>query len=126
MRQNVALTVASLLSVLLVSVHMADDIVRGLENGSRANLIIVPILVVWLYATVELSGKRAGYIIILLASLLGAVVPWIHFGRAGGVVGGELAASNGALLFVWAQLALGVTAVYSVILSVRGLVKPRA
>lgn len=121
MRNNIALTVASLLSVVFVSLHTADDIVRGMEKGGPSNLIIVPILVIWLYGTLELSGRRSGYVIVLLLSLLGAVVPVVHFRTTGGVVAGEIANSSGALLFVWTQIALGVTSVFSVILSVRGL-----
>ena len=121
MRQNIALTVASLLSVVFVTLHMADDIVRGMEKGGLSSLIIVPILVIWLYGTLELSERRSGYVIILVGSLLGAVVPVVHFRGAGGVAAGEIAQSSGAFFFVWTQIALGVTAVFSVILSVRGL-----
>jgi hypothetical protein len=120
-RHNIALTVASLLSIVFVTFHMADDIVRGMENGGLSSLIIVPILVIWLYGTLELSERRSGYVIILLGSLLGAVVPVVHFGKTGGVAAGEIAKSSGSLFFVWTQIALGVTAVFSVILSVRGL-----
>ena len=121
MRHNIALTVASLLSIVFVTFHMADDIVRGMENGGLSSLIIVPILVIWLYGTLELSERRSGYVIILLGSLLGAVVPVVHFRGTGGVAAGEIAKSSGSLFFVWTQIALGVTAVFSVILSVRGL-----
>ena len=125
MKQNVALTVASLLSILFVTFHMADDIVLGLEKGGVSNLIVVPILVAWLYGTVLLAGRRPGYAIILLGSLLGALVPVIHFKSAGGVVGGEIAKSTGAWFFVWTQVALGVTAVFSVPLALLGLLRPR-
>lgn len=121
MRHNIALTVASLLSIVLVSFHMADDIVRGLEEGGPSNLIIVPILVIWLYGTLELGERRSGYVIVLLGSLLGALVPVVHFRAAGGVAAGEIAKSSGSLFFVWTQIALGVSAAFSVILSVRGL-----
>jgi hypothetical protein len=120
-RHNIALTVASLLSIVFTTLHLADDIVRGMESGGPSNLIVVPILVIWLYGTLELSERRSGYVIILLGSLLGAVVPVVHFRVTGGVAHGEIAKSSGALLFVWTQIALGVTAVFSVILSVRGL-----
>ena len=125
MRHNLALTVASLLSIVFITLHMADDIVRGMEKGGPSNLIIVPILVIWLYGTLELSERRSGYVIILLGSLLGAVVPVVHFRATGGVAAGEIAKSSGSLFFVWTQIALGVTAVFSVILSVRGLWKLR-
>ena len=125
MRHNLALTIASLLSIVFITLHMADDIVRGMEKGGPSNLIIVPVLVIWLYGTLELSERRSGYVIILLGSLLGAVVPVVHFRGTGGVAPGEIAKSSGALFFVWTQIALGVTAVFSVILSVRGLWKLR-
>jgi len=49
MKHNVVLTIASLLSILFVTLHTADDIVRGIEPGTIFDLIVVPILVVWLY-----------------------------------------------------------------------------
>jgi hypothetical protein len=119
MKQNVALTTASLLSIVFVTWHTADDIVRGMEPGTLFDLIVVPILVVWLYGTLTLAGKRSGYVIILLGSLLGLVVPVIHMKGAG--VGGAIAASSGGFFFIWTLLALGVTALFSVILAARGL-----
>jgi hypothetical protein len=124
MKHNIALTVASLLSIVFTVLHLADDIVRGMEKGGVSNLIAVPILVIWLYGTLELIGRRSGYLIILLGSLLGMLVPWIHFAVPGGVAHGEIAKSGGALLFVGTQLALGVTSLFSVILAVRGLWRP--
>ena len=119
MKQNVVLTIASLLSVLFTTFHMTDDIVRGMEPGTLSDLIVLPILVVWLYGTLVLAGKRSGYVIILLGSLLGLLVPVIHMKGAG--VGGTIAKSSGAFFFIWTLLALGVTALFSVLLSVRGL-----
>ena len=58
-------------------------------------------------------------VIILLGSLLGVGVPVIHMMGKG--VGGKIAQSSGGFFFVWTLLALGVTALFSVILSVRGL-----
>lgn len=119
MKPSVTLTVASLLSILLVSLHITDDIVRGYEPGGLSNLTAVPILAVWLYGTLVLAERRSGYIIILLGSLLGLAVPVVHMMGKG--VGGEIAKSSGAFLFIWTLIALGVTALFSVILSVRGL-----
>lgn len=121
MRHNIALTVASLLSMVFMTLHLADDIVRGMAGGGVPSLVIVPILVIWLYGTLELSERRSGYVIILLGSLLGAIVPVLHFRAAGGVAAGEIARSSGSLFFVWTQIALGVTAVFAAVLSVRGL-----
>ena len=119
MKRDVMLTIASLLSILLVTFHMTDDIVRGMEPGTLSSLIVVPILVVWLYGTLVLAEKRSGYIIIILGSLLGLLVPVIHMKGAG--VGGTIAKSSGAFFFIWTLIALGVTSLFSVILSGRGL-----
>jgi hypothetical protein len=119
MKQNVTLTIASLLSILFMTFHVTDDIVRGMEPGTLSSLIALPILAVQLYGTLVLAGKRSGYVIILLGSLLELVVPVIHMKGAG--VGGAIATSNGAFFFIWTLLALGVTALFSVILSAREL-----
>jgi hypothetical protein len=119
MTNRVSLMVASLLSILFTTLHVADDIVRGMEPGKLPDLIVVPILVVWLWGTLVLAEKRAGYIIVLLGSLLGMLVPVIHMKGAG--VGGALAESSGGFFFVWVLIALGVTSMFSVVLCLRGL-----
>jgi hypothetical protein len=119
MKNNVTLTIASLLSILFITLHTADDIVRGMEPGTLFDLITVPILAVWLYGTLVQAGKRSGYVIILLGSLLGLLVPVIHMKGAG--VGGAIAQSSGAVFFIWTLLALGVTSLFSIILAARGL-----
>ena len=121
MKHNVMLTIASLFSILLTTLHLADDIVRGFEKGGPSNLLAVPILVTWLYGTLVLAERRSGYVIILLGSVLGTFVPVIHFRAAGGVVGGEIATSSGAFFWVWTLIAIGVSSLFSVILCVHGL-----
>jgi hypothetical protein len=119
MKQTLMLTIASLLSILFMTFHLADDIVRGIEPGGLSNLTGVLILVVWLYGALVLAERRSGYVILLLGSLLGLGIPVVHMKGAG--VGGELAKSSGAFFFIWTLIALGVTAIFSLILSVRGL-----
>lgn len=118
MKENVLLTIASLLSLLFATFHLADDVARGMSPGGFLNLAAVAIFVLWLYGTVMLGERRSGYIIILLASLLSACIPAIHM-RGRGVGFGTV--RSGGFFFVWTLLALGVAAVFSVILSVRGL-----
>jgi len=120
MKQNVMLTITSLLSIVLFTFHVTDDIVRGMEPGGFKNIIAVLIAVVWLYATLVLVGRRSGYIIILLWSLLASVMPLVHM-RGRGLVGGNIATSSGVFFWVWTLITIGVTALFSVILSVRGL-----
>jgi hypothetical protein len=90
MKHNIALTITSLLSIPLLTFHLADDIVRGFEPGGVNNYIGVLILAVWLYATLVLAERpAAGYIIVLLGSILGSGVPIIHMMRAGLVGAGS-------------------------------------
>jgi len=121
MTQNLLLTIASLLSILLMTFHLASDIVLGFEKGGLSILIAVPILALWLYGTVVLAGRRSGYVIVLLLSLIGLLVPVLHMRGKG--LGGAIAQSSGAFFFIWTMIALGVTALISVILSVRGLLR---
>ena len=120
MKHDVMLTITSLLSILLFTFHLADDIVRGFEPGGFKNVIGVLILAVWLYGTLALAGRRSGYILMLLGALLGSVVPLAHM-RGAGLVGGRIANSGGIFFWVWTLIALGVTASFSVVLSALGL-----
>jgi hypothetical protein len=116
------LTIASLLSLLFLTLHLTDDIVRGFEPGGLSNLIGgVLISVIWLYGTLVLAERRSGYIIILLGSLLSLGVPYIHMRGKGVGVASGIANSSGGFRFVWTLIAIGVTALFSVILSARGL-----
>ena len=122
MKQNLLLTITSLLSILFMTLHLTGDTIRasaGTSEAGGSTLSAVPILVVWLYGTLVLVERRSGYVIILLGSLLGLVVPVIHMKGAG--VGGTLAKSSGAFFFIWTLIALGVTALFSAILSARAL-----
>ena len=60
----------------------------------------------------------------LVGSLIGLAMPVIHVMGAGGVFRGEIAKSSGAFLFVWTLHALGVTAMFSLILSGARTVEP--
>ena len=122
MTHNRMLTIASLLSILFFTLHLADDIVRGIEPGGLSNLIGgVLISVVWLYAALVLAERRSGYILLLLASLLGMLIPVVHMRGKGVGVASGIANSSGAFFFIWTLIAIGVTGLFSVILSARGL-----
>src|SRR5262245_17978253 len=118
MKHTATLTVTSLLSVLILSFHLADDISRGMEPGTLSNFPGVLILAVWLYGTLVLAERRSGYVIMLLGSLLGSGIPVFHMMGAGVA---RIAKSGGGLFFVWTLLALGATAIVSLILSAYGL-----
>jgi hypothetical protein len=114
MKQNVMLTITSLLSILLMTFHLTDDIQGGMAPRGVSNMVGVLMLVVWLYGTLVLAERRSGYVIMILGSLLASGVPVIH------MMGAGIPKSSGAF-FVWTLLALGVTGIFSLILSVREL-----
>ena|SRR5881227_2489172 len=100
MKPNVMLTIASLLSILLFTFHLTDDIVRGFEPGGFKHLSGVLTLVVWLYGTLVLAERRSGYIIILLGSLLGLLMPvahmrWRDLSAAGSLTPAESSSGSG-------------------------------
>ena len=121
MKDNVTLTITSLLLILLLTLHLADDIVRGYENGGLANLIAVPVVVVWLFATLVLAGRKSGYIITLLLSLFALFVPYVHMKGRGVGLASRVAHSSGAFFFVWTLLAIALLGLFSIVLSLRGL-----
>jgi len=118
-KPNLALSITSVLSILLMTLHVTSDALHAKVGNPEAGLtfVIVPILVVWLYGTLLLPDRRSGYVIMLVGSLLGLAMPVIHVMAAHG----ELAKGSGPFLFVWTLHALGVTSMFSLILSVRGL-----
>ena len=119
MKGNVILTISSLLTIVLTIFHVTSDVALGIDKpGVSMILVFVPIVVVFLYGTLVLAGRRSGYIIILLGSLLGLYLPYLHMSSARIA---ERAASSGGYFFIWALLAMAVTSLFCVILSARGL-----
>jgi len=122
-KHHTMLIIASLLSILLLTFHFTDDILRegGMAVRGASNLIALPILFVWLYGTLVLAERRSGYIIMLIGGLFGLGMPVIHMVLARTVVANEVARARGDYFFVWTLLALGVTGLFSFVLSARGL-----
>lgn len=122
MNRSVLLTVASLLSILLMTFHLADDVVREMEPGGLKNIFGILILVVWLYGTLVIGERLTGRIIMLLGGLLGSAVPVLHMTGAG-LVGGRIEGSSGVFFWVWTLIAMGVTSLFTLILAARALLE---
>jgi hypothetical protein len=120
MKNSVLLTIFSLLTILLLILHLTTEIAFGLESGGLKNIMGILVVVVWLSGTLLLYERKLGYVIVLVGSLLGTVVPIIHMMGAG-LVGGRIGHTHLALFWVFSNFLLGVTALFSVMLSVRGL-----
>ena len=119
LKNNVTLIVMSLLTTLLFSIHVTDDIIRGMSQGGRENMIVVLIMVVYLCGTLMLAGGRSGLIIMLLGGLAAASMPILH--SRGASHGSRIAESSGGFLFIWTVLAIGATGAFSAILAAREL-----
>jgi len=117
MKENAILVVTCLLSILLSTLHVTDDIVRGISKAEPSNVALV-VLVIFLCGPLLLAGRRSGYVIMLLAGLFAAAMPVIHMR---GVRYGEIAKSAGGFFFVWTLWALGGLGGLTFVLSVRGL-----
>jgi len=113
MKKNLLLVVMSLLSLILASIHLAHDVVRGSDTWGRQSLIGVLILVVWLYGTLVLPERRSGRVIMLVGGLLAAAMPVIH-SRVN-------LKSIAVFFFIWTLFAMGATGTLSVLLAVRAL-----
>jgi hypothetical protein len=118
MNDDRLLTIACLLSIVLMTVHVSDDVVRGFEPGGVKNLIGIAIFVVFLGATLLPARRRWSYLILLPGSALAAVMPVAHMLGKGLT---PVAVTPGGHFFVWTLFALGVSGAFGVILSVRGL-----
>ena len=113
MKQNTTLTVVSLLSLVLLMFHLTHDVIRQAEGR---NLYPIPVLVfaLWLYATLMLSGRVSGYVIMFLGGLFSAGMIVVH--SRGFVIG-----KAGGFFFVWTLLALSATGWVTMILCAQGL-----
>lgn len=117
LKQPLTLTVASLISAALFPVHLAHDFIYGLDSMSRyQTFTYLGIMLVLLYGTLELQGRRAGYVLMLLGGIFAMGMPVLH------TVGGPKAITHG-FWFVWTLLAMGASGVLAFVLSARELWK---
>lgn len=54
-----ALTIVSLLSLVLITLHITDDIVRGISPAQDVNMILVIVFAVWLLGATSLAKPSA-------------------------------------------------------------------
>lgn len=113
MKPSVMLTVASLLSLLLIMCHLTGDVLLQAE-GSVKYPIPVVIFIVWLYGTLMLRDRVSGYVITLLGGVIATGMIVVH--SRGGFVH-----KTGGFFFVWTLFALSTTGLFTAILSAREL-----
>ena len=121
MKYSIMLTIASLLSLLFLLLHLADDLVRGVSPVGPWILITLPVAAVLLYGTLVLTERRSGYIITLIVGIAAVSMPVMHLRGAGtfNIV------KPGSFFFLFTLFALGVLGGFCMILSARGLWSPQ-
>jgi hypothetical protein len=117
------LTIASLLSIILLPFHIGGDVALGFDKGgSGLFFVVVPILLLIACGALLFPERRVGHVIMFLGGLAALGMPFIH--RNNGFTP-AVAKSPGGLFFIWTLVALGVTGGLAVILSAQGLWKMR-
>ena len=113
------LTIASLLSIILLPFHVGGDVALGLDKGgSGLVFVVVPILLLVACGALLLADRISGHVIMFFGGLVALGMPIIH--RNNGFTP-TVAKAPGGVFFIWTLVALGVTGGLAIILSVRGL-----
>ena len=120
MSKNLLLTVTSLVLILLLTLHIVDDIAHGFDSAGMMNMIGVVIVAILLYGTTVLRLRLAGLIMMLLVSFFSAAMPVIHL-RSARI--NEIAQASGGFFFIWTLWALGVIGIFGIILAVQLLLE---
>src|SRR5437773_12114376 len=98
------LTIASLLSIILLPVHIGGDVALGFDRGgSGLVFVVVPILLVMACGTLLLAGRRSGHGIMFPRGLAAPGLPIIH--RNNGF-SAAVARTPGGLCFIWTLMTL--------------------
>jgi len=117
------LSVTSLVSALLLALHISQDIVFGFDRAGLNHLVGVAILLVLVCGAVLLREWRVGTVIMLLGGIMAAGMLPLHM-RNG--FRPEFLEKSGALLFIWTLYVLGVIGGFSVILAIQVLLTRRS
>lgn len=112
----------SIVSVLLLSLHISQDIAFAFDRAGLNHLTGVAILLVVLCGAVLLREQLFGKVIILLGGLMSAGMLPLHM-RNG--LRPEFLEKSGALLFIWNLYVLGVIGAFTIILAVLSLLGRR-
>ena len=113
------LSIASLLTIVLLPFHVGGDIALGFDRGGSGLLfVVVPVLLLLACGALLLAERISGHVIMFLGGLAALGMPIIH--RNNGFTA-TVARSPGGLFFIWTLVALGVIGGLAMILSARGL-----
>ena len=118
MKRNDLLAQMSLISLVLVLIHLPDDYVHGFDMHVVDSPYPVLIFVVWGCGLFLLRERTIGRIILLLGGIAAIGMPIIHLN---GHYPPGFAASAGAYRFICTLYAVGTTGSLTIILALREL-----
>jgi len=120
--------VATLLSVLFGSLHVADEVARGEQYTEPGLLLLVPIvIVVYLYgASLALRDNELGYWTLAVISAVGFYSVFLAhaFELSGAPSAEDIAAASGSL-FVWVVIMQGAAGLGVLLLCIAALARLR-
>ena len=122
MNNNLMLRNTSLLLLLLLTLHVVDDVVHGFDSAGLLNMIGIVVLGLLLYGTLVLHERVSGHIVMLFIALFSALMPVIHL-RSARI--NETAQASGGFFFIWTLWALGGIGIFGIILGIQGVLKLR-
>lgn len=101
--------------MVLLTLHIVDDIVRGVDSAGMMNMIGIVVAAVLVYGATVLRERLAGQIMMFLIGFIAAAMPVIHL-RSPRI--NELAQGDNGFFFVWTLWALGVIGIFGMLLAV--------
>ena len=117
------LSITSLILIILLTLHVVDDIVRGFDSAGLLNMIGIAVTAVLVYGATVLRKRLAGQIMMLFVGFFAAAMPVIHL-RSLRI--NEIAQANGGFFFIWTLWALGVIGLFCMILAVHVILERRS
>src|SRR5690349_19692093 len=118
MKPNLSLRISSLVTIVLMTLHITDDIKRGISKAGAENIGAVAIFTVWLVGVMLLAEKRLGQAIMLLGGLFALAMPIMHF--RGANYPDRVASVNG-FFFAWVLVVVGTLGAFVAILAIQEL-----
>jgi len=122
MTNKLMLRNTSLLLLLLLTLHVVDDVVHGFDSAGLLNMIGIVAVGLLLYGTMVLYDRVSGHIVMLFIALFSALMPVIHL-RSARI--NETAQASGGFFFIWTLWALGGIGIFGIILAIQGLMNLR-
>lgn len=121
-RKNDLLALLSLISLVLLSMHVADDYVQGFDKHVVDNPYGILAFVFVACGIFLFRERLVGRIILLLGGIFAVAMPIMHLN---GHYPPDFARADGAFRFVWTLYAIGTTGALTIILALRELVSRR-